>query len=176
MSAGEGTWRAELHGDCAAVADRSVASLRRSFFALGLAVFLLVRRATGALDCAVAAAATRRDRRRHCFAWASSVRIACQWRTRSRSDRLSAARSTGRDVAAAGHAVVGRGCLLVSRALVSWTGWFGCRSIWRTAIGPRCCCDCGGLRKNPARRSAPAACRSMTDRARSMNPERFCSN
>ena len=146
MSAGEGMWRDESHGDVAQpwlVAKGLVASI---LFALGLAAFLLVRRATGALEAPlpplllVATAAAL-------FAWVSSVRIACLWRT-----DLGAIVATWLPLVTL--TMVAVACSYPGRRVVDWLVWVPV--ILANSIGPEVWLRLRRASKNPARRSSTA--------------------
>jgi hypothetical protein len=154
MSAGEGMWRDESHGDVAQpwlVAKGLVASI---LFALGLAAFLLVRRATGALEAPlpplllIATAAAL-------FAWVSSVRIACQWRT----DRGAIVASPFERMVATWLplvtlTMVAVACSYPGRRVVDWLVW--APVILANSIGPEVWLRLRRASKNPARRSSTA--------------------
>jgi hypothetical protein len=146
MSVGEGMWRDESHGDVAQpwlVAKGLVASI---LFALGLAAFLLVRRATGALEAPlpplllVATAAAL-------FAWVSSVRIACLWRT-----DLGAIVATWLPLVTL--TMVAVACSYPGRRVVDWLVW--APVILANSIGPEVWLRLRRASKNPARRSSTA--------------------
>ena len=154
MPAGEGMWLPKSRGDVAQpwlVAKGLVASI---LFALGLAAFLLVRRATGALEAPLpplllVLTATA------LFAWVSSVRIACQWRT----DRGAIVVSPFEQTVATWLplvtlTMVAVACSYPGRRVVDWLVWVPV--ILANSIGPEVMLRFRRPGKNPARRSSPA--------------------